>query len=137
MLFLSFTYVQAQTEVEIRNDEAYKEMLEEHIAFATSEEYIEFADFIGKFAKLVPEDFYISFVGGTSNFEEWISSRINDSGFESIEDAVTQYKIYDEKTNIIYTKQTELAVEMGKVRKKFQDKELFRKVFMEDFINAN
>lgn len=131
-LFLGVT-THAQTASDIRNDESYKEMLEKHIAFSNSDEYSEHMDIFGKFVEKTPEEFeFFNFKEDASNFEEWISERIDDSGFESVEDAVTQYKTLVESINRINVKQAELDEEMRKVRKKFQDQELFRKVFMED-----
>ena len=136
-LFLGVT-TQAQTASDIRNDESYKEMLEKQITFFTSDEYTKHMDIFSKFIERAPEEFdFFYFKEYASNFEEWIAKRIVDSGFESVEDAVTQYKTLTESINRINVKQTTLAEEMGKVKRKFQDKELFGKVFMEDFINAN
>lgn len=133
-LFLGVT-AHAQTASDIRNDESYKEMIEKHIAFSNSDEYSKHMDIFGKFVEKTPEEFeFFNFKEDASNFEEWISERIDDSGFESVEDAVTQYKTLVESINRINVKQAELDEEMRKVRKKFQDQELFRKVFMEDSI---
>ncbi|PJR03280.1 hypothetical protein [Avrilella dinanensis] len=121
-LFLGVT-VHAQTASDIRNDESYKEMLEKHIAFSNSDEYSEHMDIFGKFVEKTPEEFeFFNFKEPASDFEEWISERIDDSGFESVEDAVTQYKTLVESINRINVKQAELDEEMRKVRKNSKTK---------------
>ncbi|HLV45906.1 MAG TPA: hypothetical protein VKY32_02580 [Flavobacterium sp.] len=135
-LFLGVT-AQAQTASDVRNDESYKEMLENYTTFYSSDEHAEYMDTLGKFVQKVPEEFdFFYFKEYASNFEEWIAERIDDSGFESVEDAVTQYNILLEQEKPIRAKQVELANEMSKVREKFKDKELFNNVFREDFVNS-
>lgn len=131
-LFLSFSYAQAQTEAEIRNDEAFKEVLEKQITFTVTDSRENFRT-IYDFQKLVPEDFD-AFTFGRYNpdFKEWISERIDDSGFESVEDAMARYKTFTDAMSRNLTQQTELNKEINKVREKFKDKELFETVFTEE-----
>ena len=129
VLFLSFSYAQAQTEADqIRNDKAFQEILEKDIAFNVEDNSFQV---FYEFQQLVPEEFF-NFGEEVSDFREWISSRIDDSGFESVEDAVAKYKTFTDVTNRNYTKSLELGKEIRMVKEKFDNKELFDKVFMEE-----
>ena len=132
-LFLGITS-QAQTEADkIRNDKAFQEILEKQITFDVTDSHERFQIFY-EFQQLVPEDFdfFMSSTYTPEDFREWISSRIDDSGFESVEDAVAKYKTFTDVTNRNYTKSLELGKEIRMVKEKFDNKELFDKVFMEE-----
>lgn len=129
VLFLSFSYAQAQTEADIRNDEAFQEILEKDIAFNVEDNSFQV---FYEFQQLVPEEFF-NFGEEVSDFREWISSRIDDSGFESVEDAVAQFKTFLDVTNRTFTKSLELGEEKKKVKVNFENKELFDKVYREEW----
>lgn len=67
------------------------------------------------------------------DFREWISSRIDDSGFESVEDAVAKYKTFTDVTNRSRIKGIEIIKEKKKVKENFENKELFDKVYREEW----
>lgn len=117
----------AQTEADIRNDEAFQQILEKDIAFNVEDNSFQV---FYEFQQLVPEEFF-NFGEEVSDFREWISSRIDDSGFESVEDAVAKYKTFTDVTNRSRTKGIELIKE--KVKEKFDNKELFDKVYREEW----
>lgn len=127
-------YVQAQSETdEIRSDSSYIAMLEKHIAFQNSDEYKKHMEVFFNFADKVPEDFdFFYFDKYASNFEEWITERIDDSGFESVEDAVNQYKTLAIELEKINHTKNELFKEKKNVKEKFENKELFDKIFAEE-----
>ena len=129
VLFLSFSYAQAQTEADIRNDEAFQEILEKDIAFNVEDNSFQV---FYEFQQLVPEEFF-NFGEEVSDFREWISSRIDDSGFESVEDAVAKYKTFTDVTNRSRIKGIEIIKEKKKVKEKFDNKELFDKVYREEW----
>ena len=117
----------AQTEADIRNDEAFQQILEKDIAYNIEDNRFQF---FYEFQQLVPEEFF-NFGEEVSDFREWISSRIDDSGFESVEDAVAKYKTFTDVTNRSRIKGIELIKE--KVKEKFDNKELFDKVYREEW----
>ena len=117
----------AQTEADIRNDEAFQQILEKDIAFNVEDNRFQV---FYEFQQLVPEEFF-NFGEEVSDFREWISSRIDDSGFESVEDAVAKYKTFTDVTNRSRIKGIELIKE--KVKEKFDNKELFDKVYREEW----
>lgn len=117
----------AQTEADIRNDEAFQQILEKDIAYNIEDNRFQV---FYEFQQLVPEEFF-NFGEEVSDFREWISSRIDDSGFESVEDAVAKYKTFTDVTNRSRIKGIELIKE--KVKEKFDNKELFDKVYREEW----
>ena len=123
----------AQTEADIRNDEAFQQILEKQIAFTLTENR-ESLQAVSEFQQLVPEGFdSFAFSRDALGFKEWISSRIDDSGFESVEDAVAQFKTFLDVTNRTFTKSLELGEEKKKVKENFENKELFDKVYREEW----
>ena len=134
-LLLSFSYAQAQTDADkIRNDESFQKILEKQITLTVTESR-KSLQAVSDFQQLVPEDFdfIMSSTYTLEDFEEWISSRIDDSGFESVEDAVAKYKTVTDAISHSFTKQLELGEEIKKVREKFDNKELFETVFTEEW----
>ena len=123
---------QAQTEADqIRNDKAFQEILEKDIAFNVEDSSFQV---FYEFQQLVPEGFdSFAFSRDALGFKEWISSRIDDSGFESVEDAVAQFKTFLDVTNRTFTKSLELGEEKKKVKENFENKELFDKVYREEW----
>ena len=127
-LFLG-AIAQAQTEADIRNDKAFQEILEKDIAYNIEDNSFQV---FYEFQQLVPEEFF-NFGEEVSDFREWISSRIDDSGFESVEDAVAKYKTFTDVTNRSRIKGIEIIKEKKKVKEKFDNKELFDKVYREEW----
>jgi len=127
-LFLG-AIAQAQTEADIKNDEAFQQILEKDIAFNVEDNSFQV---FYEFQQLVPEEFF-NFGEEVSDFREWISSRIDDSGFESVEDAVAKYKTFTDVTNRSRIKGIEIIKEKKKVKEKFDNKELFDKVYREEW----
>lgn len=127
-LFLG-AIAQAQTEADIRNDEAFQQILEKDIAYNIEDNRFQV---FYEFQQLVPEEFF-NFGEEVSDFREWISSRIDDSGFESVEDAVAKYKTFTDVTNRTRIKGIEIIKEKKKVKEKFDNKELFDKVYREEW----
>ena len=61
----------------------------------------------------------------------WIANKIDNSGFKSVEDAVTQYKTFNEVYDRHEARKKEMYDRWGKLSEKYGE-EWFNEIFMQD-----
>ena len=137
-LFFQNSFAQNDQE-QVLNDELFEELKTEAIKLYTSAEYNAYMDRGFKFAAKLPKDY-----GKTQeDFKTWIVTRINQSKFKTVEEAVSEYEImyelhhkYEQLQKGIYKKRSALSDKYGsslvsdlyneKVSKKIIDLQLGR-----------
>lgn len=131
IFFLSSMCIYAQTKENIaKDDKFYQETKTMSVKLLSSKEYIENQKIIDDFLKKVPKD-YFETGEDTSDFDKWIANKIDNSGFKSVEDAVTQYKTFNEVYDRHEARKKEMYDRWGKLSEKYGE-EWFNEIFMQD-----
>ena len=91
ILFLCTQLSFAQNnEEDILKDPEFIELKKEAISYFTSDEYLKRQKTFGEFIAKMPEDFSFE-----DNFESWVKERINDTQFNSVEEAIAAKEYLD------------------------------------------
>lgn len=117
MLFLCVQLSSAQNDRKtILKDPEFIELKKEAINYFTSQEYLDRRRIFDEFGAKMPTDFSFEI-----DFNSWIKERINDTQFNSIEEAVEAkenldrvYAISEKKESAIYKKRIALTKKYGR-----------------------
>ncbi|MEG0851999.1 MAG: hypothetical protein RSH24_19165 [Flavobacterium sp.] len=115
-IFFQFAFAQKNDQAQVLNDESFEELKTEAIELYTSAEYIAYMDLGFKFAAKLPKDYCKT----QEDFKTWIVSRIDQSKFNSVEEAISEYEImyelhhkYEQLQKGIYKKRSALSDKYG------------------------